>query len=37
MDDLRGSEILSKLEKDGKIKIVGAMYHLANGKTEFFS
>jgi carbonic anhydrase len=37
VDALRGSEILSKLEKDGKIKIVGAMYHLANGKTEFFS
>lgn len=37
MDEIRQSEILGKLEKDGKIKIVGAMYHLVGGKIEFFS
>ncbi|TKI07672.1 carbonic anhydrase family protein [Martelella alba] len=37
MDDIRKSEILSKLENDGKIKIVGAMYNLVGGKVEFFS
>ncbi|WP_114194667.1 carbonic anhydrase [Edaphovirga cremea] len=31
------SEILEKLEKEGKIKIVGAMYNLADGTVEFYS
>lgn len=29
------SSILSGLEKDGKIKIVGSMYHLVGGRVEF--
>ncbi|WP_404942916.1 carbonic anhydrase, partial [Pseudomonas protegens] len=29
------SSILSQLEKEGKIKIVGAMYHLNGGVVEF--
>ena len=29
------SEILSNLEKDGKLKLVGSMYHLENGNVEF--
>src|SRR6516162_9657513 len=29
------SSVLSSLEKDGKIKIVGSMYHLVGGKVEF--
>lgn len=38
IDDLRKrSEILASLEKDGKIKMVGAMYHLNNGKVEFLT
>ncbi|WP_226704149.1 carbonic anhydrase family protein [Microbulbifer elongatus] len=28
------SEVLAKLEKEGKIKIVGAMYHLSDGRLE---
>ena len=31
------SEVLAGLEKDGKIKIVGSMYHLVGGKVEFYS
>ena len=31
----KGSEVLSSLEKAGKLKIVGAMYHLKGGKVEF--
>jgi carbonic anhydrase len=30
------SDVLAGLEKDGKIKIVGSMYHLAGGRVEFF-
>jgi len=33
----RGSQILSNLESDGKIKIVGAMYSLQDGAVEFYS
>jgi carbonic anhydrase len=31
----KGSNILSSLEKEGKLKMVGAMYHLNDGKVEF--
>lgn len=31
------SEVLAGLEKDGKIKIVGSMYHLVGGKVEFYT
>jgi carbonic anhydrase len=31
-----GSSVLAPMEKDGKIKIVGAMYHLKGGAVEFF-
>jgi carbonic anhydrase len=31
------SGVLSGLEKDGKIKIVGSMYHLVGGRVEFLS
>ena len=31
----RGSDVLSSLEKNGGLKIVGAMYHLDGGKVEF--
>ena len=35
MEEIRDdSEVLSKMEKEGKIKIVGAMYHLNGGKLE---
>jgi carbonic anhydrase len=38
MDEIRKrSEVLAGLEKDGKIKIVGAMYYLAGGKVEFLA
>jgi carbonic anhydrase len=30
------SDVLTGLEKGGKIKIVGSMYHLAGGRVEFF-
>lgn len=33
----RRSDVLAGLEKDGKIKIVGSMYHLVGGKVEFYS
>ncbi|CQJ05558.1 MULTISPECIES: carbonic anhydrase [Yersinia] len=37
MNDIRkNSEIIKKLEKEGKVKIVGSMYHLNGGKVEFF-
>lgn len=36
MDEIRKrSEVLAGLEKDGKIRIVGAMYHLVGGKVAF--
>jgi carbonic anhydrase len=31
------SNVLASLEKDGKIKIVGSMYHLIGGRVEFFT
>ena len=31
------SSVLAGLEKDGKIAIVGSMYHLEGGRVEFFS
>ncbi len=31
----KGSAVLSSLEKEGKLKIVGAMYHLNGGLVEF--
>jgi carbonic anhydrase len=31
------SEVLAGLEKDGKIKLVGSMYHLVGGKVEFYA
>jgi carbonic anhydrase len=31
------SDVLAGLEKDGKIKIVGSMYHLAGGRVEVFN
>jgi len=35
MDEIRDeSEVLAKLEKEGKIKIVGAIYHLDGGRLE---
>jgi carbonic anhydrase len=38
MEDIRHrSEVLAGLEKDGKIKISGSMYHLTGGRVEFFS
>ncbi|KVT09770.1 carbonic anhydrase [Burkholderia sp. MSMB1078WGS] len=33
----RRSEVLADLEKNGKIKIIGSMYHLVGGKVEFYS
>lgn len=38
MDEIRRrSEILASLEKQGKIKIVGSMYHLDTGRVEFLT
>jgi carbonic anhydrase len=38
IDDIRRrSDVLAGLEKDGKIKIVGSMYHLVGGMVEFYS
>jgi carbonic anhydrase len=38
IDDMRRrSEVLGGLEKDGKIKIVGSMYHLVGGKVDFMT
>lgn len=38
VDDIRHrSDVLAKLEKDAKIKIVGAMYQLVGGRVEFFT
>ena len=31
------SDVLAGLEKEGKIKIVGSMYHLVGGRVEFFA
>jgi carbonic anhydrase len=31
------SPVLAALEKDGKVRIVGSMYHLSGGRVEFFS
>jgi carbonic anhydrase len=37
VDNIRGqSGVLAGLEKDGKIKIVGSMYHLVGGRVEFY-
>jgi len=36
-DIRRRSDVLAGMEKDGKIKIVGSMYHLAGGKVEFYA
>ena len=33
----RRSDVLAALERDGKIKIVGSMYHLAGGRVDFFT
>jgi carbonic anhydrase len=33
----RRSDVLAALEKDGKIKTVGAMYHLVGGQVDFFT
>ena len=30
------SSVLAGLEKQGKIKLVGSMYHLVGGRVEFF-
>jgi carbonic anhydrase len=36
VNDIRQqSSVLSGLEKDGKIKVVGSMYHLVGGRVEF--
>ncbi|KVT08785.1 carbonic anhydrase [Burkholderia sp. MSMB1078WGS] len=38
IDQIRGrSDVLANLEKNGKIKIVGSMYHLVGGEVEFYS
>ncbi|QNK01989.1 carbonic anhydrase family protein [Dyella telluris] len=38
VDEIRHrSDVLAGLEKDGKIKIVGSMYHLVGGKVEFYA
>lgn len=31
------SSVLAGLEKDGKIKVVGSMYHLVGGRVEFYA
>lgn len=37
MDEIRRrSAVLADLEKSGKIRIAGSMYHLAGGKVEFY-
>ncbi len=37
IDEIRkNSEIINKLEKEGKIIIVGSMYNLNGGKVDFF-
>jgi carbonic anhydrase len=33
----RRSEVLAALERDGKIALVGSMYHLAGGRVDFLS
>jgi carbonic anhydrase len=33
----RRSDVLAALEKDGKIRSVGAMYHLVGGQVDFFT
>jgi carbonic anhydrase len=33
----RRSDVLAKLEQDGKVRIVGAMYHLVGGRVEFLA
>ncbi|KFK92181.1 MULTISPECIES: carbonic anhydrase [unclassified Serratia (in: enterobacteria)] len=33
----KNSPVLKKLEEEGKIKIVGSMYHLVGGKVDFLS
>jgi carbonic anhydrase len=36
-DIRRRSQVLAGLEKDGKIKVAGSMYHLSGGRVEFLS
>lgn len=36
-DIRRRSEVLAGLEKDGKIKLAGSMYHLSGGRVEFLT
>ncbi len=36
-DMRRGSDVLAKLEKDGKVRIAGAVYSLSTGKVEFLA
>lgn len=36
-DIRRRSEVLAGLEKDGKIKVAGSMYHLSGGRVEFLA
>jgi carbonic anhydrase len=33
----QGSQVLSDLEKNGQVKLIGAMYNLKGGSVEFFS
>ncbi|EEP95417.1 Carbonic anhydrase [Yersinia aldovae ATCC 35236] len=36
IDDIRkNSKVISELEKEGKVKIVGSMYNLNGGKVDF--
>lgn len=37
IEELRKSDILTRLETEGKIKIIGTMYNLVGGKVDFFS
>ena len=38
MAEIHGrSDVLAALEKDGKIKTVGSMYHLVGGQVDFFT
>ena len=37
IEEIRKSDILNRLDVEGKIKIVGAMYHLEGGRVDFFS
>ncbi|MEO9384800.1 carbonic anhydrase [Chromobacterium phragmitis] len=37
VDAVARSDVLAKLEGEGRIKIVGAMYHLNGGRLEFLT